>query len=117
MRPAPIRRCSPPIAGSKRPSTMRTGHAASSPSRARKVAAGAAAMLACVIEGWFDMAGPRCPASLLVAFGDLLRDVGGDALVSLIQRRLAGDRLAEPADHGVEDDPAVDIALCAIGDV
>ena len=55
-------------------------------------------------------------ALLLVALGDLLLDVGRDALVGLVERRLAGDRLAEPADHRVEDDAVVDVALQLVGD-
>src|SRR5215212_8144066 len=70
---------------------------------------------------------PRpCPGPLLsprafscsfpIALGDLLLDIGRDALVGLVKRGLAGDGLAEPADHRVEDDAIVDIALQPVGD-
>ena len=51
----------------------------------------------------------------LVALGNLLLDIGRDALVGLVQRRLAGDRLTEPADHRIEDH-AVVRTLQLVGD-
>ena len=52
---------------------------------------------------------------LLVALGDLLLDIRRDALVGFVQRGLAGDGLAEPADHRVEDHAVVDVALQLVG--
>ena len=53
---------------------------------------------------------------LLVALGDLLLDISRDALVGFVKRGLAGDGLAEPADHRVEDHAVVDVALQLVGD-
>ena len=52
---------------------------------------------------------------LLVALGDLLLDIRRDALVGFVKRGLAGNGLAEPADHRVEDHAVVDIALQLVG--
>ena len=64
--------------------------------------------------------GPESPGRvshlLLGALGDLLLDIGSDALVRFVERGFAGDGLAEPADHRVEDHAVMHVALQLVGD-
>ena len=53
---------------------------------------------------------------LLGALGDLLLDIGSDALVRFVERGFAGDGLAEPADNRVEDHTVMHVALQLVGD-
>src|SRR6266568_9029651 len=95
MRRSPSTRCSARIGPSL---TRTTTPQMSNPAMGRAVAA-------------------RCVSTVIasgrsfLSLGDLLRDVGIDPLVGLLERGFAGHRLTNPADHRVEYQTIVGISL------